>query len=411
MRSFRQEVIKMLVFLSLMMLALRRSFRKEVIKMLAFLSLMMLGLTVIKLIAIPNQTAFHEESDSNFREIILDLPNLSQFTLKGDLPTADSIVIHPYSSDYLMTGFVIPHDSMSKVSQFRQTGTVSGTLSGGKLKRAVTVASFVAFKLALNGAALIGTFYSCKGWSEEGTQWYDPPMCVVTAVTATLAIGTSSIQVGVYAKLITEANHPWLMKINQALNRKKRSMTTDGYMGNLTELTVAFASLTGLPTATLIRSNMDIALNDQTGYPIHVVLTPDGQLLHVSLMRVSQESWTFRVVDPSIYNTTLTKKSKDFNMENFSQEGIEARVDYEKAEQAQMSPQYAWTHMTDQVRCYLGDMSGNAYQYQVFDNDHGETLSAGTIRAFSDESFGQFTIAPSYVNWPMWPRRPECEVS
>ncbi|QLQ78032.1 hypothetical protein HG537_0A02790 [Torulaspora globosa] len=311
-----------------------------------------------------------------------------------------------------MTGFAIPHESITKVSNFGQTGTISGTSSGGKSKRVAYLWwTFFLIKSGLIGVGVKGTFYNCQSWSQGEAKWYEKSVCVIGAVSSTVVIGTSALQGVVSYAEIREANHPWLTNINQAWNSKKRSITTDSYMGNLTELTAAFANVTGLPTATLIKSNMDIALNDQTGYPIHIVLTPGGQLFHISLMHIDQKSWTFRAADPSIYNTTLTKKSKDFNMENFSQRGIEAIMDYEKPEHAQLSPQYDWIQITDQISCYLGGMSGNAYQYQLLDNNHGETLSAGTIRAFSDEPFDQFTIDPNYVSWPVWPPQPECKVS
>ncbi|QLQ79978.1 hypothetical protein HG537_0C06270 [Torulaspora globosa] len=381
-------------------------------KMLRFLSLAVLALTIMTLIIIPNQTAFHEEDESNFKGIILAQHNSnhSKLTLKDNLPDVGTIAIHPYSADYLMTGFAIPHESITRVSNFSQTGIVSGTSSGGKSKRVPYLwLTFVMIKLGFTGISLMGTYYSCQNWSQGGAQWYDKAGCVVGAVSSTVVIGTTSLQGVVNHAGITEANHPWLTNINQAWNGKKRSITPDSYMGNLTELTVAFANVTGLSTATLIKNNMDIALNDQTGYPIHIVLTPGGQLLHISVMHIDQKSWTFRAADPSIFNTTLTKKSKDFNMENFSHGGIEASMDYEKPEHAQLSPQYDWTQITDQVSCYLGDMSGNAYQYQVFDNNHGET--EGTIRAFSDEPFDQFTIDLSYLSWPVCAPRPECKVS
>lgn len=334
--------------------------------------------------------------------------NVSGLTKRDALPDVSSILNHPYDGSYLMTGFVIP-DTSNMTAPAVDPKNLSNS---DKSKRVVWLWwTFAAIKLAFTGLGLLGTVYSCNNCSQGGSQWYDKVGCVVGVVSITVLIGATGRKYGLEYEIIRQQvpqAHPWLTNINDAWNAK-RSITAESYMGNLTMVTSAFANITGMPTATLVRSDMNIAENDQTGYPIHVVLTPDDRWMHISAMAINSTGWTFRMTDPAMYNTSLVKKSEDFNMENFSSGGIEASIDYEEPEHAQLSSQYDWTQMTDQVSCYLGDMSGNAYQYQVFDNNHHETMSAGVIRAFSDEPFDQFTLDPSYVSWPVDVRE-ECNI-
>lgn len=324
---------------------------------------------------------------------------------RDTLPSVDTIVDHPYGDGYMMSGFAMPGSQKLNPLNASSSDVTDEVLA----KRIMWLWwTFAAVKLAFTGIGLIDTFYICRNWSQGGAQWYDKAGCVVGAVSTAVLIGATGVNYGIKYEVIRQEAHPWLTNINQAWNGK-RSVTVESYIGNLTKLTEAFANITGMPTATLIRDDMSIALNDQSGYPIHIVLTPEERLFHVSGMTSNSSQWSFRMIDPTVYNTSVVKRSEDFNMENFSNGGIEVSVDYESPEHSQLSSQYDWHQMTDEVSCYLGDMSGNTYQYQIYDNNHKETLSAGVLRAFSDEPFDEFTLAPSYVSWPVQ-EKSECRV-
>lgn len=390
---------------------IQRSFRRDVIKILGVIAIALIALVIFSFAGVWYQGKYHEEEEAQLRDIIKNLYGNRTLDRRDDIPDVNVIMPHPYSEDYMMTGFAIPDTQIIVSSNQTVDQDDLDASSTTTVKRIAWLWwTFAAIKLAFTGVGIMGITYSCLNWSQGHAQWWDKVGCVVGAVATVVGIGATGARYGLEYDVIRRSNHPWLSNIEQAWNSKRDTNAPAYYMGNLTQLTAAFANVTGMPTATLVKDDLNIALNDQTGWPIHIVMNEYKQLMHVSVMKLNSTGWTFRTIDPAIYNTNVFKRSEDFNMENFSNGGIEASVDYESPSHSTLSMQYDWQQLTDQVACTFGDMSGNAYQYQIFDNNHDDTLTAGVIRAFTDEPFDEFTLAPNYVHWPV-PDQPQCHVS
>ncbi|CCE65371.1 hypothetical protein TPHA_0L00110 [Tetrapisispora phaffii CBS 4417] len=208
---------------------------------------------------------------------------------------------------------------------------------------------------------------------------------------------------------INSADRAWLSSINDAWRKRDTELAAE-YLLNVQNITAAMAQLSGLPTLTVLQSNLSVVRNDQTGYPVHYVLRPDGVAHRMSAMSFSSSRWYARFCHAEQGSSNFSKRDESYNMENFSSGGIEASGDYVDVANGVLSMQYDWGQLVHQVSCYLGDESGNAYQYQIYNNNAKDTMTSGRFRGFDNEPFDQESLTPDEQYLPIQPWS-QCEVS
>lgn len=382
---------------------------RDIIRMLLFTCIFA---TVAFILCICMSTKAENEMTSGLEEIktLLVAPNGISSQMFDEKIKRDSNInekatldFHPLNSNYYMTSFIKPVYKSDVTTTLAPTVSSSlvPTITDPLQKRIVYLWWFLSMvKLGLSGVSLYGTVKSCQNWSAGDAGTADKVGCVVGAVSTAIGIGATVSNHALEYDVIRRADHPWLNNINQAWNARDKS-ATDDYMEYISNITSAFAALTGYPSATVLHHNMSVVLNDQTGYPLHAIQSPDGNIYHVSVMDINDQWWTHRLISPESSSQTLTKRDEDFNMENFSSGGIEVSSQYGESAAAVLSMQNDWGQLVHETSCGLGDMKSNTYQYQMFDNNHEGTLTAGIVRAFSDEPFDQNSLNPNSVSWPV----------
>lgn len=338
-------------------------------------------------------------SDGNQKRDITDPVKL--------LPLDTVLGNHKVTGNHFTTGWAYPkNESSSESLPAIQTTTTLAPYT----KRIVYLWwIFAAVKLALAGFSLYGTTSACINWS-HGDAGYEDKMGCVTGCVAT-AVGTMATvnKAAFDYDVINRADHTWLASINDAWQKRDSGLAAE-YLTGVHQMSEAMAELSGFPTLTVLHSNLSMVKNDQTGYPVHFLMRPDGLTHRMSAMLFTNSTWFARFIHTESNSTNYEKRDESYNMENFSNGGIEASGDYVDIGNGVLSMQYDWGQLVHEVSCYLGDESGNAYQYQIYNNNAEDTMTSGRFRGFDNEPFDQDSLTPDpqYIPVEPWP---QCEVS
>lgn len=209
-------------------------------------------------------------------------------------------------------------------------------------------------------------------------------------------------------QVINRADHSWLANINDAWQKRDSGLAAE-YLAGVQQVSEAMAELSGFPTLTVLNSNLSIARNDQTGYPVHYLMRPDGRTPRMSPMSFTNSTWYARFIHTKHNSTNYEEIDEAYNMENFSDGGIEVASDHVDSGHGVLSMQYDWGQLVHEVSCYLRDESGNTYQYQIYNKNAKDTMTSGRFRGFDNEPFdeGSLTPDPQYIPVEPWS---QCEV-
>lgn len=226
-------------------------------------------------------------------------------------------------------------------------------------------------KVSLAGYSLYATVRDCKDWSKGGTS--GKVDCVVGAVSTVVSFAGIGNQVSEYINL---GNH---MATSTNGVPSKRDKLYEGDLGLKTASILA--GNTPFSVAVLYREDGTWARNDQTGWPIYLLQNDKGSIYHFSTMKANETHHIFRIATAHA-NIDSPKRDEQFNLENFSEGGIESGMQkVENTNAAVINTGGDYGTIDHQVSCQI-DMNAHAYEYIMWDYNHNTAMGTGWFYAY-----------------------------
>lgn len=280
----------------------------------------------------------------------------------------------PYYDAYLTTQFVGGN----------KTVTATYTDDGLHERNPYAWLALGIWRLFVSGYNFGSLIRSCRDWSSGG-EWAKAD-CVIGAVDTGVALAATG-----YGGYTTYATIGTALAQNgvHIPGFKKRGNGEDLIEHNINVLTTMASALvdgTGHEAAGLLHANGSIATNDQTGYPIMVLRGPTGLIHHMSTMQINDTHHTYRIATSHEVSHSA-KRNEQFNLENFSEGGIEFG-DYRQESQdtATISTDSDYGMLDHQLSCQMS-MDAHAYQYVMWDNNHDTSLCSGWFHAYQYDPY------------------------
>ena len=87
-------------------------------------------------------------------------------------------------------------------------------------------------------------------------------------------------------------------------------------------------------------------------------------------------------------SNNVTKRDEQFNEQDFTSGGIEAGFNYnQERDGGYLSTANDYGQMDHEVSCNFNGLGYNGLEFQLYDNNHGDTIAAGNIRACQSGAF------------------------
>lgn len=304
--------------------------------------------------------------------------------------------VHPYHSSYRMTQFAQP-------LHHRVKNNVEST---DQLEKRYIWWVLAVVKLAETGWAMYQLISSCKDWSDNGASPGNTSGCLYGAVSTIITLCGCGVAVGNNYSAISD--HLWAF--NYSVGWKRDGSSKQYFSDLISNTTVAFANMAGAPAAMVLDMNNLPIYSPGNKHPVFMVQGNDGNLHRITMYDVDFNGIAGRLAIPINSNSTLLERDEQFNLENFSQGGLEFSSDFNQKDGGVLSSQNDFGQMDHEVSCEMGDLSGNSYQYQILDNNHQGTIGGGIIRTFQYDVFDSTDLNPDKYTWGLSPN-PNCEVS
>nr|ATN38271.1 K45 killer preprotoxin [Saccharomyces paradoxus L-A virus M45 satellite] len=294
----------------------------------------------------------------------------SQYIHRRDLANF-SDTLEVYQSNYLITSFVGKLGNSTELSNTEV----------GFAKRGYVWFAIGLWRLFVAGYNLGSLARTCRDWSSGGA--WGKSDCVVGAVDTGVTLGitgtsTYNTYVEIGTSLVQSGLHlPGFKK------RDEDVQDVDATLEKLYTFAAALVNGTGHQAAALLHRNGSVVANDQTGYPVLVIKSPNGRLHHMSTMSINSTRHIYRLATDH-WTMQRAKRNEDFNLENFSAGGLEFG-DYrdESNSVASISTSSDYGTLDHQLSCEL-DMDAHAYQYEIWDYNHNSAMSTGWFHAYQD---------------------------
>lgn len=240
------------------------------------------------------------------------------------------------------------------------------------------------FGVADAGVNFKSTVNACRDWSKNGNPGkFD---CVWGSISTALAL--ASIVDGVYLGYLAVGTY-LAQNRNAMPHIAKRDYGIVSY--SINDLNEHLSNATGLEFATLHYENGTLLLNDQTSLPIHAVRNPYGGIHHMSFMGLKDNRTTLRIATSQ--EIISAKRDEQFNLENFSQGGIESEFYSVGASKAHLSADNDFGQLDHEVSCGV-DLNQHAFQYEIWDYNHNEAMTVGWVSAFQYDSYDDMLVVP-----------------
>lgn len=229
----------------------------------------------------------------------------------------------------------------------------------------------------LSGYSLYATVRDCRDWSKGDSSGKKD--CVMGAIATAVSFAGIGGQIyNNYDKL-----RAGLASLTSRVPSKR-----DGNFGTDYALEGAkiLAGGSAFDVAALYRADGSWAQNDQTGWPIYLLRNEAGDIYHFSTMNVNETHHVYRIATShsKIYNA---KRDEQFNLENFSEGGIESGMEKKKSSSsAAINTSGDYGTLGHQVSCQV-DMNAHAYQYILWDYNHNTDMGSGWFYAYQNDTY------------------------
>lgn len=319
------------------------------------------NLNILSVLSATASTVFAYQGSSNILGSYSDRTETKTF-FKRDLTGSGNLTAFYNDQGYNVSAFVIPTLNYYQNTDKRDDTTVLWDLE--------------VYKTEAEAKGLNESISSCISWSLHGVVSYAD--CMRGAIATALQVGTTNdIAIDSYKKIVKYTND--LNGDDSILQEAIRN------------LTLCYSNITGLPTATLLHLNGEVAINDLTNWPIHVVQAPDGTFHHISVMDITNDT-VFHRINMGPNASELNARMASFQLENFSQNGIEwssKRLD----NTFNLNWDSNFRYMCSQIGCLFDDFSFPTYKYEIFSNQKNDSaIEQGFISPYNGRTFNEADI-------------------
>jgi hypothetical protein len=295
------------------------------------------------------------------------------------------LIPHPVYTNVMMSKMIYPNTTMSSVAVKRNQYLWWG---------------LGVVKLMDSGYAMYGLISDCRAWA--GSDEVDDSRkfgCVYGAISTLLTIGGAGYSVYAYGAQISTVLNTWY-SYNTEHRRGEPGPGGDSGITNSTLLDYQnfMVKISQSPMALMFDENANLITYNDTGLPVMFGLNSKGDGMLVTYQpnpsNISEATAIYGFVPPppSASTSNLQKRLTFYNEENFVQGGIEAAYAFNQpSDGGWLSEHNDYPQMDHEVSCLFDDLSGNAYAWQIYDNNHGGTIAGGAIRAFQYTTYkGQY---------------------
>jgi len=243
-------------------------------------------------------------------------------------------------------------------------------------------------KLANTGDAIGDLASNCKSWSGNDQVEDSRKLgCVYGAIATLITVGGAD-----HATYATGAEIARVLKTYHS-TEQERSEPGDPQIISTTLLDYQnfIVNITQSPMALMFDKNANPITYNNTGLPVMFGINTKGDGMLVTYQpnpsNISEATALYGFVPPP--STSDLKKRLNFhNKRNFVQSGLEVAYVFNQPSDnggwlSEHNDSNDYGHELDhEVSCLFGDLAGNAYAWQIYDNNHGGTIAGGAIRAF-----------------------------
>jgi hypothetical protein len=248
-------------------------------------------------------------------------------------------------------------------------------------------------KLANTGDAIGDLASNCKSWSGNDQVEDSRKLgCVYGAIATLITVGGAD-----HATYATGAEIARVLKTYHS-TEQERSEPGDPQIISTTLLDYQnfIVNITQSPMALMFDKNANPITYNSTGLPVMFGINTKGDGMLVTYQpnpsNISEATAIYGFVPPPPSALNPPKTLASYNQKKFVQGGIEVAYAFNQPS----SDDGGWQserndygrQMDHEVSCMFGDLAGNAYAWQIYDNNHGGTIAGGAIRAFRYATYG-----------------------
>jgi hypothetical protein len=264
-------------------------------------------------------------------------------------------------------------------------------------------------KLGETGYAMYSLISDCQSWAgSDQTADSTKVGCVYGAISTLLTLGGAGYSTYAYGAQIAGVLKTWY-----SYRRKRGEPGDSGALDStLLEYQNFMVNISQAPMALMFDESANLITFNDTGLPVMFGINSKGDGMLVTYQpnpdNVSEATAIYGFVPPP--SGDLHKRSTFYDEENFLRGGLEVAYAYnQNSDGGWLSEHNDYGQMDHEVSCLFDDLSGNAYAWQIYDNNLHGTIAGGAIRAFQYETYGG-----QYLNSAIRggiARLPRCEVA
>jgi hypothetical protein len=314
-----------------------------------------------------------KDSHSAFPRVIKlpDEPVVVVAVMQED-DTSLELVPHPVYTNVMTSKMVYPNITISKsVTRDRASWWSLG-----------------ASKLANTGDAIYGLASDCKTWT--GSDDVKDPRkleCVYGAISTLITMGGAGHTMYAHGAEIARKLKTWY-STKDAKSEPSDSKTINSA---LLEYQNFLVNISQSPMALMFDSSANPITYNDTGLPIMFGINGKGDGMLVSYQpkpsNIFEATAIYSFVPPPP-SGSLRNSITYFNQEDFVSNSLEAAYSFTQTSDSgggwpsENNNNDRYGQMDHEVSCLFGDLTGNSYAWQIYDNDndHGGTIAGGAIR-------------------------------
>ncbi|EDO15988.1 hypothetical protein Kpol_499p16 [Vanderwaltozyma polyspora DSM 70294] len=276
-----------------------------------------------------------------------------------------------YTGDYMISDFVsLP---ISDKLAFNYTAPIETRFN-------YLWAAVSAWNVFQAGYSLWSTIRACRDWSTGGKAGQSD--CVVGAATT-----------GVTLSAAAGAAVAGYLEIGLALKRSGTALPGFGKRDSAQTTTdlvhqMALNLINGTDVAIAViydRTGQPI-YNEHSGWPVFALKHESHPILHFTTLDTNGTSHNFVMTDQHPV-VNLAKRDEQFNLENFSQGGLQFH-DYQIEDNsvAHVDVYRDYGEFDHQLSCQL-DLQAHAFKYEVWDYNHNQAMVVGNCWAYQYDPY------------------------
>jgi hypothetical protein len=320
---------------------------------------------------------------------------------KEENNTSLELLPHPVYTNVMMSRMIYPNTTSSvNLSQHHE--------QRDNPKRPYLWWTLGVAKLGETGWAMYSLISDCQAWAgSDQTEDSHKIGCVYGAVSTLITIGGASLPVYAQGAQIAQQ----LKKFYPSWRKRSERGDSGTINSTLLEYQTFMVNISQSPMALMFDESANLITFNDTGLPIMFGINGKGDGMLVTYQpnpdNVSEATAIYGFV-PS--PSGLHKRSTFYDEENFLRGGLEVAYAYnQNSDGGWLSEHNDYGQMDHEVSCLFDDLSGNAYAWQIYDNNHHGTIAGGAIRAFKYETYGGQYLSSAIRGGIA--RLPRCEVA